>query len=297
MLSQVYRLTKALRTGHVIMKKLFLLAALCLVSLSATAQEFWGHRFRVQTDVAYGDDPAQLADIYTQVAPEKDARPTLIWIHGGGWITGDKATNFKWTLHYLERGWHVVNINYRQGPDTAPLAVDDAMCAYQWVVETAQDGPMRSNRFVISGASAGGHLALVVGLLNSSGDHPCRASTPPSAVVNWFGITDIEAVEEFLARTRPNRNYALTWIRDRRRISDISARYSPLSLITDSAPPIITIHGTADAVVPHEQAVALHSALRTRNRLISIDGGGHGGFTDAQYQRAMSGIFEFLENP
>ena len=285
------------------MRKAIFLASTCFMCLSALGQDFWSHRFRVQTDVSYGDDSAQVVDVYTQgepradiarFVPASDARPTLIWIHGGGWIGGDKASNFNRSLHYLERGWHVVNINYRQGPNTAPQAVDDAMCAYKWVVDSAHEGPRRSNRFVVSGSSAGGHLALVVGLLNSTGGHPCRASTPPSAVVNWYGITDIESVEAFLAETRPERNYALTWIEDRSRIADISARYSPLSLITDSAPPIITIHGTADPTVPYEQAVALHSALNTRNRLISLEGGTHGGFSDAQIQHAMTSIFEFL---
>ncbi len=285
------------------MSKAILLASMYLVCFSALGQEFWSHRIRVLTDVPYGDDPAQVADIYTQgelhadpprFRPPSDARPTLIWIHGGGWIRGDKASNFNRSLHYLERGWHVVNINYRQGPNTAPQAVDDVMCAYKWVVDGAQEERRRSNRFVVSGSSAGGHLALIVGLLNSTGDHPCRASTPPSAVVNWFGITDIESVETFLAETLPEQNYALTWIEDKSRVADISARYSPLFLITDSAPPIITIHGTADPVVPFEQAVALHSALRTRNRLISLKGGTHGGFSDAQYQQAMTAIFEFL---
>ncbi len=285
------------------MNKAILLVLMCLVCLSASGQEFWSHRIRLQTDVPYGDDPAQVVDIYAQgerltnpprFVPASDARPTLIWIHGGGWIRGDKANDFDRSLHYLERGWHVVNINYRQGPNTAPQAVDDVMCAYKWVVDGARADSRRSDRFVVSGSSAGGHLALIVGLLNSTGDHPCRASTPPSAVVNWYGITDIASVETFLAKTRPEGNYALTWIEDKSRIADISARYSPLFLITNSAPPIITIHGTADPIVPYEQAVALHSDLHTRNRLISLEGGTHGGFSDAQYQQAMKGIFEFL---
>jgi len=291
------------RAGEKFMRKTILLIATYLLSVSATGQEFWSHRVSVRDNVAYGDDPAQVADVYTigkslgeppWFEPAAEPRPTLIWIHGGGWIAGDKATSFPQTLPYLERGWHVVNINYRQGPGTAPQAVDDAVCAYKWVVDRAQETG-RSERFVVSGDSAGGHLALMVGLLNATGDHPCRADIAPSAVVNWFGISNIQSVEEFLAESQsPVGNYALSWIGGKSRVANISSRYSPLFLITDDAPPIITIHGTADEIVPYEQAQELHSALNTRNRLVTLEGGTHGGFTEAQSQEAMTAIFEFL---
>jgi acetyl esterase/lipase len=147
---------------------------------------------------------------------------------------------------------------------------------------------------VVSGSSAGGHLALMVGLLNAESDHPCRADAAPDAVVNWYGITDIEAVDEYLVESRAERNFAQLWVGDRDRIGEISSRYSPLSLISRNAPPIITIHGTADTTVPYTQADALHAALQTRNRLVSLEDGTHGGFSDAQYQDAISAIFEFL---
>lgn len=291
-----------MRKGMVHSRAVAVVGCFILYSSILHAQQFWSHRIGIQVDVPYGDDPGQVVDIYTQgqrpasapgFVPSAVARPTLIWIHGGGWVRGDKATNSERFLHYLERGWHVVNVNYRQGPGTAPQAVDDALCAYKWVVDRALESG-RSNRFIVSGASAGGHLALLVGLLNASGDHPCRAAIAPSAVVNWFGITDIAAVEAFLAENRPEANYAATWIGDKARIAEISRRYSPLAHISSTAPPIITIHGTADTTVPYAQAQALHSALTTRNRLVTLEGGTHGGFSDSQYQQAMAAIFEFL---
>ena len=284
------------------MKKTLLLLT-SLLTIPAFGEGYWSHRLLISNDLPYGEDSAQVADVYTQgqrvgeptwFVPSDEPRATLLWIHGGGWVAGDKSSQFPQTVHFLEQGWDVVNINYRQGPGTAPLAVDDAMCAYKWTVERAQEIGASPDRIVVGGASAGGHLALMVGLLNSTDDHPCRADTPPQAIVNWFGITDIEAVESFLARNRPGGNYALSWIGVKNRIGQISTDYSPMSFITDDAPPIITIHGTADSIVPYEQAEALHSALNTPNRLVTLDGGKHGGFSDAQYQQAMAAIFEFL---
>ena len=185
-------------------------------------------------------------------------------------------------------------MNYRQGPNTAPNAVDDVMCAYQRISEILAAAGMPLDQVVVSGASAGGHLALVVGMRNSKGEHPCQVPTPPRTVVNWFGITDIEAVHEFLRKTKPESNYAASWIGDLDKMSDISAAHSPLFLVSEDTPPIITVHGDQDSVVPFEQATALHESLSTPNRLVTMEGGNHSGFSDTQYQDAYRAIFDFI---
>ncbi len=283
----------------------FWLSVLLWAPAPTIADDYWGHRIAVHTDVAYGEDPAQVADVYYQGQKLSDPgknfelegnRPTLVWIHGGGWVGGDKASQFPRVIHCIERGWHVINLNYRQGPGTAPQAVDDVMCAFKWAIEQAEEIGAPTDQFVVSGLSAGGHLALMVGLMNTTGDHPCKASVAPRAVVNWFGITDIEAVEDFLATNRAEGNYALSWVGDKAAVADISQRYSPLYRITDAAPPIITIHGTADNIVPYDQGEALHAALSTPNELVTVTNGSHGGFSNAQYQNAYARIFQFLED-
>lgn len=290
-----------------IIRTLLLTALLPLATANAaqTADGFWGHRIGLQVDVAYGENPAQVFDLYLYgqrtgepdyFAIDNDPRPILVWIHGGGWIAGDKAAEVPQLIPYLERGWNVVNVNYRQGPGTAPQAVDDVMCAYQRVIEIVEASDIPTDQVVISGASAGGHLALLVGMLNSDGNHPCRTTSPPKAVVNWFGITDIEAVQEFLSETRPEGNYAAAWIGNAAKVNAISSRYSPLFLVTENTPPIITVHGDVDTVVPYEQASALHESLSTTNRLITIEDGNHSGFSDAQYRDAFQAIFQFIDD-
>jgi len=290
-----------------IIRTLLLTALLPLATANAaqTADGFWGHRIGLQVDVAYGENPAQVFDLYLYgqrtgepdyFAIDNDPRPILVWIHGGGWVAGDKAAEVPQLIPYLERGWNVVNVNYRQGPGTAPQAVDDVMCAYQRVIEIVEASGIPTDQVVVSGASAGGHLALLVGMLNSDGNHPCRTTSPPKAVVNWFGITDIEAVQEFLSETRPEGNYAAAWIGNAAKVNAISSRYSPLFLVTENTPPIITVHGDVDTVVPYEQASALHESLSTTNRLITIEDGNHSGFSDAQYRDAFQAIFQFIDD-
>ena len=290
-----------------IIRTLLLTALLPLATANAaqTADGFWGHRIGLQVDVAYGENPAQVFDLYLYgqrtgepdyFAIDNDPRPILVWIHGGGWIAGDKAAEVPQLIPYLKRGWNVVNVNYRQGPGTAPQAVDDVMCAYQRVIEIVEASGIPTDQVVVSGASAGGHLALLVGMLNSDGNHPCRTAIPPKAVVNWFGITDIEAVQEFLSETRPEGNYAAAWIGNAAKVNEISSQYSPLFLVTENTPPIITVHGDVDTVVPYEQASALHESLSTANRLITIEDGNHSGFSDAQYRDAFQAIFQFIDD-
>ncbi len=275
-----------------------------LLAMPVLAEDFWAHRIAKQTDVAYGEDPLQKMDVYihgqrvgepTYFKTDGKPRPTLVWIHGGGWVAGDKVGEITQLIPYLERGWNVFNLNYRQGPGTAPQAVEDVMCAYQEITRRLSENGQPTDQIVVSGASAGGHLALAVGLLNTTGDHPCRTRTPPKAVVNWFGITDIELVDEYLDGAMPDRNYARSWIGSAAAVADVSARFSPVMLINDDAPPIITIHGTADTVVPFDQAESFHSALTTPNELVSLKDGNHSGFTDDQYQQALRAIFSFID--
>ena len=102
-------------------------------------------------------------------------------------------------------------------------------------------------------------------------------------------------MDEFLEATRASGNYARAWTGSKEKIDEVSAAYSPLYLVGDNSPPIISIHGTDDSVVPYEQGEALHASLNTPNELVSIKGGNHSGFTDEQYGTAYAAIFEFLE--
>ena len=269
---------------------------------------FWSHRFAVRRDLAYGDDPAQKLDVYSQGAyvgeptwfvQAEDKRPALLYIHGGGWMNGDKAGNEPWFLPFIERGWHVVNINYRLGSRTAPAAVDDAVCALRWVVDNAETYGIDRDRIVVSGGSAGGHLALMTAIVSSNDKHHCSVSGVfrTAAVINWSGITEVASLEEYLARELPQGNYARAWV-GRERLVDLAAELSPVRLVNSAMPPVLTIHGDKDTIVPHAQAVMFHrrlGELRVINELLTLKGGNHGGYSDTHYQQAFGAIFAFLD--
>ena len=115
-----------------------------------------------------------------------------------------------------------------------------------------------------------------------------------AAIVNWFGITDVNELLD-----GPNmKGYAVTWLASLTNRDEVAKRVSPLTYIRAGLPSIISIHGDADPTVPYTQGVRLHDALQkagVRNQLVTIPGGKHGGFTDAEMVRAYTEIRAFLD--
>ncbi len=228
----------------------------------------------------------------------KEPLPTVIYVHGGGWIFGDRTGAVPQLLPYLEKGWNAVNVEYRMASvSLAPAAVEDCRCALRWVIQHAKEYGIDPNRLVLTGHSAGGHLSVITGMLDPSAglDRNCPGpeQLKVAAIVNWYGISDVGDLLE-----GPNyKNYAEMWMGSQSNRMDIAKRVSPLTYVRPGLPPVITIHGDSDQVVPYSQATRLHAALQKAgvpNRLITIPGGGHGNFTSAQYESSYKQIFEFL---
>jgi len=277
--------------------------------LKAEESTYWGTRYSEATNVKYGNAEDQRLDIYSQGEwigepnywkPDTVAHPTLVYIHGGGWLGGNKDQITPFIIAYLQKGWNVVNIEYRTGAGTAPLAVDDCMEAIQWISRHSKNFNIDPEQVVVSGESAGGHLALITGMLNCiPGSHKFYSgdSLKIKAIVNWFGITDIAGVDNFYKKQNQESNYASIWVGNPQRMDSISDIFSPVKRITLSAPPVITIHGRKDSVVPYEQAVNFHKLLDKagiRNELVSIEDGKHLGFSAKEFQYIYTRIFDFL---
>jgi acetyl esterase/lipase len=237
-------------------------------------------------------------DVY-QARDAKDPNPTLIYFHGGGWVQGSKEAASLTFLPFLEMGWNVVNVEYRLGKvSLAPAAVQDALCALRWVYRNGKDYNVDNGRLVLMGNSAGGHLALTTGMIPASAglDSLCPGTEElkVAAIINWYGITD---VNELLAG--PNvRNYAVAWLGGMSNRDETAKRVSPLTYVRGGLPPIISIQGDADPTVPYSQNVRLHRALDNvgvRNMFVTVPGGKHGGFSDAEMAKVYAEIRGFLD--
>jgi acetyl esterase/lipase len=284
--------------------------AILVITLSASARAQvggslakWaavaGWNYRVDADIVY--KKASGIDQKLDVIYAKDKakpRPTLIYIHGGGWIGGTKEGASLLVLPYLARGFNVVNVEYRLASTAlAPAAVEDCRCALRWVYANAKTYGFDLDRLVVSGHSAGGHLSLTTGMLSLADgfDNECfeAKEVKVAAIVNFFGITDVLDVLE-----GPNRKfYAPRWFGALADQRELARKLSPINHVHKETPPIITIHGDKDELVPYTEAVRLHEALNragTPNQLVTIPGKGHGNFEDEQWITAQEAVFAFL---
>jgi acetyl esterase/lipase len=233
-------------------------------------------------------------------------RPTVIFIHGGGWVNGSKEASMLAVLPYLAMGFAAVNVEYRMAANApAPASIEDCRCALKWVIANAKEYGFDTSKIVVTGQSAGGHLALTTGMLTQAAGFDDRCPTAAgsgvaednpkvAAIVNWYGITDVWDVVQG-ANTR---GYGVRWFAGIENKAEVARRASPMTYVRPGLPPTITIHGDADPTVPYAQAVALKGALTkagVANDLVTIPGGGHGNFMAPQRDRAWTAIRAFLD--
>ena len=284
------------------MKRVLILALASLAAIGAQVSPLactarLDDDYRIVPNITYltvGNWDGKL-DLYVTRTPDIP-RPTLILIHAGGWTGGSKEVSANAVPPYHDMGMNVVNVEYRVGIASAPSAVEDCRCALRWVTEHAKEYGIDANRIVVSGGSSGGHLALTTGMLPASVglDRLCPRANDlkVAAIVSWSGISD---VTELLAG--PNMQpYAVAWLGNAPDREQIAKQVSPLTYVREGLPPVLTIHGDADATVPYSQSVRLHKALTdvgVSNELMTIHGGQHR-LSLAEQTRAYGKIREFL---
>ena len=245
-------------------------------------------------------------DVYAQrTPPNSPPTPVVIFIHGGGWVQGTKeASVMRGVLPYIAMGYSVVNVEYRLASvSLAPAAIEDCRCALRWVIAHAKDYNLDVNRIVVSGESAGGHLALTTGMIPASAglDRMCFTTSEPhvAAIVDFFGITDIADLLD-----GPNKKpfpeswpYTVQWLGNQPNRAEIAKAASPLTYVRAGVPATISIHGDADPLVPYAHSTRLQEALQkagVAHELVTIPSGGHGNFSTAEWQRAFAAVEKFL---
>jgi len=292
---------------------LFLICVICGPAYGQTTSDRWLDYVAGDYDIFPNVTYAKASNVELKLdlyLPKNRTRPvaTLILFHGGGWVDGQKERNVLYLLPYLELGWAAVNVEYRLGHQApAPAAVEDARCALRWITYHARDYSLDPTRFVLTGTSAGGHLALITGMLPAGNvfDRQCvvegndrwNTATVPelkvAAIVNWFGISDVAALLD-----GPNaKNYAREWFGSMSNAEQLAKQLSPVNNVRAGLPPVITIHGENDDVAPYADSVRLHQLLeraKVPNELVTIRGRKHGGFNREEMKDSYNKIREFL---
>lgn len=212
-----------------------------------------------QTNVAYGSDPLQKMDVYLPQGRTTSSTKVIILIHGGAWNQGDKAdfTVFVDTLKKRLPGYAIFNINYRLATGTSnffPVQEEDVNAAIDFIYSKRNDYKI-SDKYVLLGASAGGHLALLQAYKNST---PVKIK----AVVDFFGPTDL--VDMYNNPTDPLIPIILAQVVGGTPATKATLYHdsSPINFVTAQSPPTILLHGGVDVVVSYTQSDMLNTALQ-----------------------------------
>lgn len=246
----------------------------------------------VDAGLAYDQHPQTVLDVYVPKTPAQGKRPGAVVIHGGGWMGGTKESVVqKYVAPLLEQGFVVANVEYRLGGVApAPAAVMDVLKAADWFKENGKRWNVDGDRIIALGNSAGGHLALMAGMASKGAR--LGPGGKVAAVVNFFGITDVE--DQLQGSNQ--REYAVKWLPEQEGRAELAHKVSPVTYVRKDLPPILTLHGTADDIVPYEHGVRLTKALRDVGadaEVISVGGGRHE-FTPEEMTKLWPQIFDFL---
>lgn len=274
-------------------------AALLATASPAAASDGVGPA-RVAKDIPYLTTGGKVLhlDVYTHVDAAKAPAPVLIHFHGGGWARGARPESWTGFRPYLAAGMSVVTVQYRlAGEASAPAAVQDARCALHWVGANAAEYGFDTSRIIVSGTSAGAHLALMVGLLPTDNDidlDQCKGAPKAAAILDFFGPTDLTMRAGANDKRHPT---IANWIGAASDARAMERKMSPVNWLTPTSPPIFIAHGDADPVVPVTQSIDLKQRLDTLSvpsDLFIAAGGGHGKFAPEQRFAMMKRAIGFL---
>ncbi|WP_111672668.1 prolyl oligopeptidase family serine peptidase [Algoriphagus litoralis] len=243
-------------------------------------------------DESYGSDPKQTMDVYLPAGRTTSQTPLLIYIHGGGWIDGDKSEflQVKSVLESEFPDYAFISLNYRlfdftTGSNGILEQEQDIIAAFNYIESQLSNWTI-SDDFIISGASAGGHLALLHAYKNNNSDL--------KAAVVFFPPTDLTELYSFNNIT----TLGLTALLGGTPVSAAEnyANASPVTHIDASDVPTIFFHGDQDAVVPISQSLLLQEKLKgvnVRHQLTIVPGQGHG-FTPQTNAMLLKEAKEFI---
>ncbi|MDV6014195.1 alpha/beta hydrolase [Haloechinothrix sp. LS1_15] len=257
-------------------------------------------------NVPYADGGRRyLLDIYRPRAPVQDC-PVLLQVHGGAWVTGTKdQQGLPLMLHMAKRGWVCVAINYPLSPRARwPAHIVAAKRALAWIKNSITDYGGDPSFVAVTGGSAGGHLAALLGLTpNDPAWQPGFADSDTSvqACVPHYGVYDFAAETGSPAARNLRRTLLERYVVDAEAGEDTYRSASPLARIHESAPPFFVVHGEHDTLIPVTEAREFVRRLRATSRqpvgYAEIPGAQHAFdiFHSVRSAHVVRGVQRFLE--
>jgi acetyl esterase/lipase len=271
---------------------------LCVGGALAAADEL---SFQRTEDVIYGRKfgTALTMDVFT---PAKANGAAVVWAVSGGWFSTHDAIQPVLIAAFLKHGYTVFAVVHGSQPKfTIPDAIADMNRAVRFIRFHAKKYAIDPERIGITGASAGGHLSLMIGTAGTKGDAKAKdqidkTSSRVQAVACFFPPTDFlnygEKGKVALGRgTLSNfkapfdfheldpKTRSFVPILDEKRVLDIGKQISPINHVSADDPPTLIIHGDADKLVPIQQAeviIAKFKEVGVPAELVVRKGAQHG---------------------
>jgi acetyl esterase/lipase len=276
------------------MRPILLVLGACVLPAVGRADE--KPAVKVEKGIVYGKSGGvELKLDLARPAEGKGPFPAVVCIHGGAWQGGSRVGHRSTIKHLAEHGYVAVSVSYRLAPKHRwPAQVNDVKCAVRYLRARAKELKVDPRKIGALGDSAGGHLALLLGFMDTrdglegDGGHS-RQSSKVQAVVNYYGPTDLRTWKP----TEEGEKLFRLWSKGKQggddllkavcgtadRKAKVIAQLSPVIYIDAKDAPVLTFHGTKDPLVPFSQAKELHAALRkagVKEKLEVLEGRGHG---------------------
>lgn len=259
-------------------------------------------------------DQALKLDLYLPEELKAEQRvPLVVWVHGGAWRKGSKQSVPIAKL--VDHGFAIASVDYRLSTVAKfPAQVIDIRSAIAYLRNHADEYSLDADRFAIAGASAGGHLAALVGVSQDVVFSDREAAEDSqilttwshgvAAIVSFYGASNLRTI---LSQSTPHglrvRVPALELLlggqpEDQSAIAEMA---SPIVHVDGRDPPLLMLHGDQDPQMPINQSHELEGAYRKHNLRVEFDvvhGAAHGGaefYTDERLAQVANFLAEFLD--
>jgi acetyl esterase/lipase len=254
----------------------------------------------IQKDIVYGKAGGEELKLdLARPTKGEGPFPLVVCLHGGAWQIGHRSSEHSQLRLLAQHGYVAASVGYRLAPKHRfPAQIEDARAAVRFLRAHAREHNIDPNRVAAVGGSAGGHLALLLGLMDGPGK--------VQAVVNYSGPTDLrtwsatpqgDVLLKKVVNGRDTNGILEDLLGTSGRKAAVVAKASPITHVDAKDPPVLTFHGTADPLVQAEQAKMLHEALKKAGvveKLVLVEGAGHG-WGGKQKERTDREMLEFLD--
>lgn len=269
---------------------------------------------RLTRGVHYATAGGERLQFDVAIPPGDGPFPCVVMFHGGAWQfggRGDFSVGRKdpdgkqlpsWIEVAADKGYVAVSVSYRLAPKHKfPAMIEDCRSAVRFLRANAKAYNIDPDKFAALGFSAGGHLALLCGLADKSAGFDVGENLDVSGkvqcVIDFFGPTDLS----LYAATPGIEDGYIVPVLGKGVKTDPAAVYkraSPLGYVSRDAPPTLILHGNLDWIVPIKHSEMLQQAMTdagAKVEMVTVQFGGHGGWSDREMARPLAATFKFLD--